>query len=227
VKLGELGLPVHCAEWAATRNGLGPAGRGSAPQAGDSVRLARGLAHEAREMLLRDIDPIDERDKGRGAAREADHEQRVAKARVRLTLARAALLTAARTSEALMATLGEFDLQSEVWTVPAERMKAREPHVVHLSGPALAALAKVQGLQKTWVFPSPMLEDKPLSNMAMLAMLDRMGERERTTVHGLCLATFSTWANETGAARPDVIEACLAHQEGNKIRAVYNRAISA
>ena len=35
---------------------------------------------------------------------------------------------------------------------------------------------------------------------------------------------FSTWANETGAARPDVIEACLAHEEGNRVRAAYNRA---
>jgi hypothetical protein len=51
-----------------------------------------------------------------------------------------------------------------------------------------------------------------------------MGERENTTVHGLCRATFSTWANETAAARPDVIEACLSHLEGNKIRAAYNRA---
>ena len=25
-------------------------------------------------------------------------------------------------------------------------------------------------------------------------------------------------------ARPDVIEACLAHQEGNRVRAAYNRA---
>jgi len=43
------------------------------------------------------------------------------------------------------------------------------------------------------------------------------------TVHGF-RATFSTWANETAAARPDVIEACLAHREGDKIRAAYNRA---
>lgn len=65
---------------------------------------------------------------------------------------------------------------------------------------------------------------RPLSNMAMLAVLDRLGVRDRTTVHGLCRSTFSTWANETGAARPDVIEACLAHNEANKVRAAYNRA---
>ena len=60
--------------------------------------------------------------------------------------------------------------------------------------------------------------------MAMLTVLDRMGERERTTVHGLCRATFSTWANETAAARPDVVEACLAHRESDIVRASYNRA---
>jgi integrase len=42
-------------------------------------------------------------------------------------------------------------------------------------------------------------------------------------VHGL-RATFSTWANETGAARPDVIEAALAHGEANAVRAAYLRA---
>jgi hypothetical protein len=40
----------------------------------------------------------------------------------------------------------------------------------------------------------------------------------------VCRSTFSTWANETGAARPDVIEACLAHREANRVRAAYNRA---
>lgn len=60
--------------------------------------------------------------------------------------------------------------------------------------------------------------------MAMLVMLDRMNYRDRTTVHGLSRAMFCTWANETGTARPDVIKACLAHQESNRVRAAYNRA---
>ena len=63
-----------------------------------------------------------------------------------------------------------------------------------------------------------------MSNMAMLTVLTRLGVRDRTTVHGLCRATFSTWANDTEAARPDVIEACLAHSEANLVRAAYNRA---
>ena len=52
----------------------------------------------------------------------------------------------------------------------------------------------------------------------------RMGLQASTTVHGLSRATFSTWANDTGAARPDVIEAALAHEESNRVRAAYCRA---
>lgn len=38
------------------------------------------------------------------------------------------------------------------------------------------------------------------------------------------MENVSTWANESGAARPDVIESCLAHNEKNLVRAAYNRA---
>jgi integrase len=137
-----------------------------------------------------------------------------------------AVLTVARTSEVLLAEWAEFDLDAALWIVPAERMKGCEEHVVHLSPLAVEILRQLKGrdLHPRWVFPSPMLPEKPLSNMAMLTVLNRMKMRDRTTVHGLCRATFSTWANETGIARPDVVEACLAHEEGNKVRAAYNRA---
>lgn len=139
-----------------------------------------------------------------------------------------ALLTAARTSEALLAEWPEVDLQAGVWTVPASRMKAKEAHTVYLSPRAVEVLQAQIGQDVRLVFPSPVTtgsnDRKPLSNMALLAVLDRLGMRDQTTVHGLCRATFSTWANETGAARPDVIEACLAHEESNRVRAAYNRA---
>lgn len=79
-------------------------------------------------------------------------------------------------------------------------------------------------LHQPYVFPAPTLDAKPLSNMAMLALLRRMGDSSRTTVHGLCRSTFSTWANECAIARPDVVEACLAHRESNLVRKAYNRA---
>jgi integrase len=47
------------------------------------------------------------------------------------------ILTATRTSETLNAKWDEFDLQAEVWTIPAARMKARVEHRVPLSRRAL------------------------------------------------------------------------------------------
>lgn len=128
--------------------------------------------------------------------------------------------TAARTGESIGAKWSEID--GAVWTVPGERMKGGEAHTVHLSERSLAILAEMRALGSPFVFPSILEKDRPLSNMAMLVLLRRM-KRADITVHGF-RATFSTWANETAAARPDVIEACLAHREGDRIRAAYNRA---
>jgi integrase len=132
------------------------------------------------------------------------------------------ILTAARTGESIGATWAEFDLGAALWTVPASRMKGGEPHIVHLPERALEILGDMRVLGSPFVFPSVQDRGRPLSNMAMLALLRRM-KRDDITVHGF-RATFSTWANETAAARPDVIEACLAHRESDRIRAAYNRA---
>jgi integrase len=135
-----------------------------------------------------------------------------------------ALLTASRTGEVLGARWAEFDLESATWTIPRDRMKADEAHVVYLSQPALDVLAGQRGLDSAIVFPSPMLKGRPLSNMAMLNVLGRMQLRDRTTVHGVCRSSFSTRAYETAAARDYVIEASLAHQEADRVKAAYNRA---
>lgn len=136
-----------------------------------------------------------------------------------------AVLCAARTSEVLLAEWSEFDIEGGLWTVPANRMKAKQEHAVYLSPRALEVIKAQRGQHDRWVFPTPQVgrEDEPLSNMAMLTVLGRLGARGATTVHGLARATFSTWANETGVARPDVIEMALAHEESNRVRASYNR----
>jgi len=137
-----------------------------------------------------------------------------------------AVLTAARTSEALLAEWSEIDLAAGTHIVPPERMKRGEQHTAFLSPRAVEILKAQQGHDARYVFPSIAKgrEGLPQSNGAMLAALDRLGVREQTTVHGLCRSTFSTWANETAAARPDVIEACLAHSEADLVRKAYNRA---
>lgn len=137
-----------------------------------------------------------------------------------------AVLTASRTSEALYAQWSEFDLDARVWVIPGERMKRGEPHTVYLS-PRVVDIIRAQiGQDEVFLFPSTQIQRRgqPMSNMAMLSVLDRLGVRDKTTVHGLCRATFSTWANETGAGRPDVIEAVLAHSEADAVRRAYNRA---
>jgi integrase len=64
------------------------------------------------------------------------------------------ILTAARTGEALGATWAEIDLESRLWTVPAERMKAGKEHRVPLSEPVLALLCDLyQTRQGAPVFP--------------------------------------------------------------------------
>lgn len=133
-----------------------------------------------------------------------------------------AVLTAARTSEALTAQWSEFDRQARTWTIPAAKMKCRERHVVHLVDRALEILDGQAGQSETFVFPSPRSVEAPMSNMSLLMTLRRLGART-VTVHGF-RSTFSTWANETGIARPDVIEAALAHREENAVRRAYNRS---
>jgi integrase len=41
-------------------------------------------------------------------------------------------LTAVRPGELRQAPWAEFDLERATWTIPAERMKARRPHIVPL-----------------------------------------------------------------------------------------------
>ena len=69
---------------------LGVAHRANAAQIGDSITTARELAHDARALVQRGIDPIDDRDEHREAERKAEEQQKAEKARERMTLARAA-----------------------------------------------------------------------------------------------------------------------------------------
>jgi integrase len=52
------------------------------------------------------------------------------------------IYNAVRSNETRLAVWTEFDLENAVWTIPAERMKAGETHVVPLSAPVVALLRK-------------------------------------------------------------------------------------
>jgi len=88
--------------------------------------------------------------------------------------------------------------------------------------PGRALLDGQAGQNDTLVFPSTVGREAPMSNMALPMTLRLLGVKA-ATVHGF-RSTFSTWANENAIARPDVIEAALAHREENAVRRAYNRS---
>ena len=131
------------------------------------------------------------------------------------------ILTAARTSEVIRATWPEIDLEQRLWVVPAHRMKAGREHRVPLSEAALAVLRPfAQARMGEHVFPGNQ-SARPLSQMAMLMLLRRMG-RGGLTVHGFRSA-FSDWCAERTAFPAEVREMALAHMVGDKVEAAYRR----
>lgn len=128
------------------------------------------------------------------------------------------ILTATRTGEVIGATWSEIDLKNKVWTIPAERMKAGVEHKVPLTDRCVEILeaAKV-GCESLFIFQ---IDKKPLSNMAMLMALRRMGLT--ATAHGF-RSSFRDWtADKTNYPR-EVCEAALAHTVGNAVEAAYRR----
>jgi integrase len=93
-------------------------------------------------------------------------------------------------------------------------MKAGREHRVPLSEAALAILRPLyEGRTGDRVFP--------VSNMAMLMLLRRMG-RGDLTAHGF-RSTFSDWVSEKTNFSSEVREMALAHTVGDKVEAAYRR----
>ncbi len=127
------------------------------------------------------------------------------------------ILTAARTGETIAAEWSEIDFDSAVWTVPAERMKAKKAHRVPLSDAALKVLKAQQGQHEKWIFPG-IREGKHLSNTAMLELLKDM--KTPVTVHGF-RSSFKNWAAERANFPRQVVEFSLAHVNKDTTEAAY------
>ena len=152
------------------------------------------------------------------------------------------ILAAARSGEVRGAAWGEIGRKAKLWTVPGERMKGGEPHVVHLSPRALEILAEAAKLRtdqtsdKALVFPPPRDGSHPLADMTLTMALRRLetgrkrddGKAETygdgTTMHGLARSTFSTWANSERIASSEVVEAALTHTEADRTKAAYDHS---
>ena len=134
------------------------------------------------------------------------------------------LLTLVRPSEASGARWAEIDLDAKLWTIPAERMKAKREHIVPLSPQALEILEVMKPISahRTHVFPSRNDPKKPMNSQTANAALKRIGYGGKLVAHGL-RSIASTAMNEAGL-NSDVIEAALAHIEKNEVRRAYNRS---
>jgi len=134
------------------------------------------------------------------------------------------LLTLVRPSEASGARWAEIDLDAKLWTIPAERMKAKREHIVPLSIQALDILEVMKPISahREHVFPSRNDPKKPMNSQTANVALKRIGYGGKLVAHGL-RSIASTAMNEEGF-QADVIEAALAHVDKNEIRRAYNRS---
>lgn len=128
-----------------------------------------------------------------------------------------------RTKELRFARWKDFDLDKRIWRIPGESMKMDQEHIVPLTDRVLEILEEIRiyNGNREFVFASSNKPRQPLSDNALLTVVRRLGYKGRTTVHGF-RSTASTILNEKGY-NPDAIERQLAHVEGNKVRAAYNR----
>lgn len=132
------------------------------------------------------------------------------------------ILTAARSGEGRGATWEEIDLERRVWTVGAERMKARRSHQVPLSGAALEildAIAPGPNRRSAPVFLSPSGSGN-ISENAMHKLMAQSGAGA-FTIHGF-RSTFRDWAGNATDFPRDLAEEALAHQLG-AVEAAYRR----
>ena len=134
------------------------------------------------------------------------------------------LHTMVRPSEAAGTRWDEIDIDKQVWTIPAERMKKRKAHAIPLSKQAIALVEIMRPISGSseFVFPSDRNPRTHINSQTANMALKRMGYAQRLVAHGL-RSLASTILNEQGFD-PDIIEAALAHTCKNEVRNAYNRA---
>ena len=132
-----------------------------------------------------------------------------------------------RPTELSAAPWREFDLKNAQWEIPAERMKARRPHVVPLSTQVITLLEELalhsHHSPNSLLFPSPSNNTKPISDGTLSKALRSLGYAGRHVPHGF-RHTANTSLNELQLFSPDAIELQQAHADKNTIRRTYNKA---
>ncbi|MCL2659621.1 MAG: integrase arm-type DNA-binding domain-containing protein [Acidobacteriaceae bacterium] len=137
-------------------------------------------------------------------------------------------LTFVRTRELLEAEWSEFDLENLRWTIPPGRMKKvkreAQAHIVPLASQTVELLETLRTLSgdRKFIFPGERNPNGPMSNMALLMALRRMGYQGIMTGHGF-RGLASTILHEKGYQH-EHIEVQLAHVQRDETSAAYNEA---
>jgi len=130
-----------------------------------------------------------------------------------------------RPGELRKAEWSEIDFDKAEWSIPAHKMKMREPHLVPLSTQAIEVFKKIHPLTGSgqYVFPSRNSPLKPMSDNTINASLRRLGfDKDEITGHGF-RAMARTMIHEILHFEPDAIEAQLAHAVPDRLGRAYNR----
>ncbi len=130
-----------------------------------------------------------------------------------------------RPGEMRHAEWSEIDLETGLWTIPAEKMKMGKAHNVPLSRQSVELFRQILAITGPagYVFPSIRTRSRPMSENTINAGLRRLGfAGDEMTAHGF-RAMASTLLNESGKWNPDAIERALAHGDEDKVRAAYHR----
>lgn len=121
----------------------------------------------------------------------------------------------------------EINFEEKIWTIPAEKMKMKNAHIVPLTDKVVSLLKEAELYkQSDYVFYSPTTTKKPISDNSINQALQRIGYKDKMTGHGF-RHTASTLLHEhihIHKIPSEVIELQLAHTDKNQIRAVYNKA---
>ncbi len=122
-------------------------------------------------------------------------------------------------------TMEWSEIDGVMWSIPAERMKMRIPHIVPLCTQALACLNELRHItgKGKYVFPSQLTSGRPMSENTVNTALRRMGySKDEVTGHGF-RATARTILDEVLKVRVDLIEHQLAHSVRDTNGRAYNR----
>ncbi len=137
-----------------------------------------------------------------------------------------ALLTAARSGEVRGLTWSEVDVETQIWTVPASRMKAKTIHRVPLTSRIMNILQRRALFRNETGLVFASRKNTPLSDMTLTKVLRDAGVESDVpgriaTVHGF-RSSFRDWASENGYSR-DLAERSLAHSIRSTSEAAYHR----